>query len=69
MDTLIGRIFTAQSMQIRFLAVTSFLIFFNMPVYFIKESISYSSIAVCLHKLTLMSVIGSADDMYIINMN
>ena len=49
-------------------ALTSFMIFLTLPVYFYKKVFSYSSVRVCLHKCTLVSVIESAHDMCIINM-
>ena len=71
LDTVIGRIFTAQSVQIghTVLAVTFLLlIFLSLLVYFILKSIYCSSVTVCLHKCTIISVTESAHDMHIINM-
>ena len=71
MDTVIGRIFTAQSVQIGhtvFNRAVFVVDIFESASLFYFLSIHCSSVTVRLHKCTIISVTESAHDMHIINM-
>ena len=59
---------TVSADRTRFLTVTFLLlIFLSLLVYFILKGIYCSSVTVCLHKCTIISVTESAHGMHIIN--